>query len=447
MNLQGQTVVVVGLGRSGIAAANLCARRGARVIGTDTVARSQAPAAMLALENQGVVLHLGGHENVPWHSADCVIVSPGVPSFAALQAFEHTGRPVIGELDLACRFATAPYAVVGGTNGKSTVTSWLGQMLAASFKKTFVGGNLGTPLSEQLDENFDAIVLEVSSFQAERVPALHPRAAALLNITDDHLDRYDSFEAYAHAKGNVFVNMKPGDVAVIPAGDQDCERQARRGQAELVRFGAGGDVFIEGSDLVHGPLGWRFDKTTIRLRGGHNEANACAAVAMAAAMGASYEGIASALTSFEALAHRTELVGEHHGVRFYDDSKGTNVGATVAALCGLQEPMAVLIAGGRDKQGSYEPLVRVLPDKARALVLIGEAADRIEQAVKDKVAVARAGTMSEAVSRAFALAQRGDAVLLSPMCSSYDMFRDYKERGKAFREAVARLIHGAEAAG
>lgn len=447
MQLAGRHVVVVGLGRSGIASAQLCLEKGATVVGTDAIARERASEAMLALERGGAQLVLGGHDAVHWDEAELVVISPGVPSFAAIDAVERTGREVIGELELASRFVTAPIALVGGTNGKSTVTTLLGKMLEQSGRKVFSGGNLGTPLAEVIGERFDALVLEISSFQAERIPTLHARAATLLNITDDHLDRYADFAAYAEAKGNMFVRMGGDDVAVIPQGDGLCAKQAARGKAKVVTFGPGGDVRAEGDWFVDSVHGWRVERASLKLQGAHNELNACAAMAMAAAMGGTEDAARTTLASFTGLSHRTVLVGELRGVRYYDDSKGTNVGASVAALRGLREPKAVLIAGGRDKQGSYEPLVSMLRDRGRALVLIGEAAERIESAARGVIATYRAATMEAAVRRASELAQSGDAVLLSPACASFDMFKNYSERGEVFASAVRRLMAEAEPGG
>lgn len=438
MHLKGKKIIVVGLGRSGVAAADLCVSRGAEVMATDRLSRSEVAPAVLGLEAKGVQLVLAGHEGVPWADVDLVVVSPGVPSLPGIEQAEGAGVPVIGELELSCRFVKAPIGVIGGTNGKSTVTSWIGQMVEG-LGTVFVGGNLGTPLAEHVHESFDCVVLEVSSFQAERVPTLHPRAAALLNVTDDHLDRYPSFQAYANAKGNVFANMDPDDVAVVPVGDVICEQQASRGRARIVTFGPGGDVRPDGDWIVDDVHGWRFLRRTITLPGEHNVLNACAAIAVAGALGATFDMVEEALSKFEDLGHRMQFVGEVDGVCFYDDSKGTNVGASVTALRGVRQPKAVLIAGGRDKQGSYAPLVDALRERGRALVLIGEAADRIAEAVAGAVPTIRATTLQRAVQAAFEAAHPGDAVLLSPACASYDMFKDYSERGNVFRASVQQL--------
>jgi UDP-N-acetylmuramoylalanine--D-glutamate ligase len=443
MDLAGKTAVVVGLGRSGVAAASLLLARGARVVGTDDAPREKASAATIALEERGVDLVFGGHPAAVFEQADLVVISPGVPSFPALEAFERSGREVISELELASRFFAGPIVLIGGTNGKSTTTALVGQMLEAAGRRVFVGGNFGTPPAEivGVGQPFDVWVLEISSFQAERVPTLHARAHALLNITDDHLDRYPDFDAYAHAKGNPFVVMTPDDVAVIPHGDALCARQAARGRARVVTFGTfrndpSADVAHDGYWLVHRPLGYTFPQKLLRITGAHNMQNACAAIAVAAAQGASEDAIASALGAFEGLGHRGAFVAEVSGVRYYDDSKGTNVGAAVAALRGLVEARGVLIAGGRDKLGDYAPLAAALRDKGRALVVLGEAADRIAEAAAGALPIARAATMEEAVRLARELALPGDAVLLSPACSSFDMFRSYAHRGDVFARAV-----------
>jgi UDP-N-acetylmuramoylalanine--D-glutamate ligase len=442
MDVHGKSVVVVGLGRSGVAAARLLLARGAQVVGVDAAPREKVGPATIALEALGAKLALGPHDPALFAAADLVVISPGVPSFPAVEAFERSGREVIGEMELASRFVDAPIVLIGGTNGKSTTTALTGAILEAAGKKVFVGGNFGTPLAEVVDEAWDVIVLEISSFQAERVPTLHARAHALLNITDDHLDRYPSFDAYADAKGNPFARMTADDAAIIPFGDALVAKQAARGPSRVLTFSAldaAADIAVRGDRIEHRARGWAFPLARIGITGAHNVANACAAIGVAAELGAGEGAIAEALGSFTGLDHRTALAGEIDGVRYYDDSKGTNVGASVAAVRGLAEPRCVLIAGGRDKLGAYEPLCAALRDRGRALVLIGEAADRIESAARGILPIARAATMREAVTAARELARKGDAVLLSPACSSFDMFRDYKERGDAFTQVVRDL--------
>ncbi len=441
MELTGKRVVVVGLGASGVAAARLCLRRGAAVTATDVKPRSRLDAAALALEESGARLRVGGHEAAGLREADLVVVSPGVPAFPELSAASGAGVPIVSEVELAVGALRhpAPIVAVGGTNGKSTTTSLVGAMLEADGGRAFVGGNLGEPLSDHADEAFDTIVLEVSSFQLERVHAFHPRVAVLLNVTADHLDRYASFEEYAKAKGNAFVRQTAVDAAVVPVDDPLCLRQARRGDGRVVTFGAGGTVRVGAEALTDTRSGAVFPLSRMLISGGHNATNAAAAIAAAGDIGVTAGAMAQALSTFRGLPHRMALAGEIAGVRFYDDSKGTNVGAAVTALLGLREPRVVLIAGGRDKGGSYAPLADALRRKGRAAVLVGEAAEAIETAVRAEVPTHRAATIEEAVRVGARLAVPGDAVLLSPACSSYDMFKDYKERGDAFVREVLRL--------
>jgi len=434
--MQGQRVIVVGLGKSGISAAKLCRARGAHVIGTDS---SPLDKLRPEVRELGIDLVVGGHSGLDFDECDLIVVSPGVPALPALSAAEAHGVEVIGELELAARAISAPIFAVGGTNGKSTTTTLLAELLKASGKRVFAGGNLGTPAAEAVSQEYDAVVLEVSSFQLERAPRFRPSVSVLLNITEDHLDRYASFAAYAEAKGNAFVNQRAGDFALVPTDDLECERQARRGEGRLVRFGAQGDYAVDARGVLETASGERFELEHSKLFGRHNRENAAAAIGAARAFGAALESTRRALVEFSPLPHRMALAGSVGGIRFYDDSKGTNVGASVTALRGLGEPRGVLIAGGRDKFGSYEPLVAALAERGRAAVLIGEAAARIAEAIGSAVPVAHAKSMDEAVATAYRLAEAGDAVLLSPACSSFDMFESYADRGRKFVEAVARL--------
>jgi UDP-N-acetylmuramoylalanine--D-glutamate ligase len=311
--------------------------------------------------------------------------------------------------------------------------------LTAQGLRVFVGGNLGEPLADRADERFDAVVLEVSSFQMERVDRFRPDVGALLNVTEDHLDRYPDLDAYAHAKGNAFVRQVETDLAVVPFGDALCLRQAMRGRARVITFGPGGMVDVDQDAVIDRGTGERFTHPDIALVGRHNLLNVAASIACVRPFGVTPERIRRVLREFAGLPHRTELVARVRGVGFYDDSKGTNVGAAVTALDGVRESKAVLIAGGRDKGGSYGPLVDALARKGRAVVLIGEAAEAIARAMHNRVPAYRAGSMQQAVRLAASLAREGDAVLLSPACSSFDMFRDYKERGDEFVRAVRVL--------
>ena len=436
LDLKGKTAIVVGLGASGRSAVEFLLRRGARVIGTDSASAEKVGEAARKL---GCEIVLGGHEGVDFEAADLIVVSPGVPSFPALSAAEKAGVEVIGETELASRGLDAPILAIGGTNGKSTATVLLGHLLEGADLKVFVGGNLGEPACEAPDQEVDAVVLEVSSFQMERVPTFRPRVALLLNVSEDHLDRYDDFDDYVRAKGNCFANQQSTDYAIYWADSPGCRDQATRGRAQLVTFGESGDYFVDGADIVEKKTGERFDLSSADLHGLHNRMNAAAAIAAARVFGVGKEEINEGLRRFRALPHRMALAGRHQGVSFYDDSKATNVGAAVTALLGLTEEKGVLVAGGRDKMGSYDALVAALREKGRGAVLLGEAAARIEAAIGDVVPVQRAKTMQGAVLRAFGMARPGDAVLLSPACASLDMFKNYADRGDRFTEAVAAL--------
>ena len=444
-------VVVVGLGLSGVAACRLLLSRGAKVIGTDS--KSVETDELKALEQAGVTLVLGGHAHARLSEADLIVVSPGVPSFEELEEAEKAGVPIWGEVELAVGAVNEAAVAagrkhprliaIGGTNGKSTVTSLVGALLERSGLRTFVGGNLGEPLAAHADEPFDVIVLEVSSFQMERVHTFHPEIAVLLNITPDHLDRYASETHYAVAKGNAFLRQTADDIAVVPIGDEVCLAQARRGAGRVVTFGPGGDLDVRADAIVDRAKKDSYQRANIGLQGGHNALNVAAAIAAVAPFDLDDLVIEEVVEGFRGLPHRMALVQNKKGVRWYDDSKGTNVGASVTAVRGVVEERVVLIAGGRDKGGSYVPLVEALREKGRAAVLIGEAAPIIRDAIGDALPVHLATSMSDAVSIAATLAQPGDAVLLSPACSSFDMFRDYNERGDVFAAAVHALAGAA----
>ncbi|HEY6078932.1 MAG TPA: UDP-N-acetylmuramoyl-L-alanine--D-glutamate ligase, partial [Polyangiaceae bacterium] len=299
MQLSGKNVIVVGLGKSGMSATRLCQRQGARVVATDS-----APADKLAPEVKSLPaeLVLGGHAGVAFESADLIVVSPGVPSFPELELAEQAGVAVLGELALAASLIQVPLLLVGGTNGKSTTTSLLGDVLKAAGLRVFVGGNLGTPASEAVGQNFDVVVLEVSSFQLERAPGIKPRVSILLNITEDHLDRYATFQDYADAKGNAFVGQGPADLALIPEGDYEGRRQARRGKGRILEIGgAGADFAVIGSSIVEQTTEQRFELGKTRLHGRHNHTNAAFAVAAARALGVPTPAVQQALLDFRPL--------------------------------------------------------------------------------------------------------------------------------------------------
>lgn len=444
LTVAGKRVVIVGFGASGEAAARLCVRQGAaRVVLNDKRdAADIKDAKILGMVREGVSLDLGAHRADTFANTDLVVVSPGVPPLDVLTEVEERGVPVISEIELASWFIDAPILAVTGTNGKSTVTSLIGEILKESGYTTFTGGNLGTPLCDAVGTAATRadgrVVVEVSSFQLERILYFRPAVAVYLNATPDHLDRYTNFAEYAATKARVFMNQSGIDHAVVPADDPVVSAFARAYAAKVHTYGGEqSPVRIAGESIV-GVDGTQYPLAMLKIKGTHNVSNAMAAVLAAHLGGATPEATFSTLASFRGLAHRMQFVLEDKGVVYYDDSKATNVGAAVKAIEGL-ERRVVLIAGGRDKGGSYEPLVQLLRVKARAVVLLGEAAPLIKDALGASVPHRVADDMFDAVRIARMLAEPGDCVLLAPACSSLDMFENYAERGRVFAAAVKNL--------
>jgi UDP-N-acetylmuramoylalanine--D-glutamate ligase len=452
----GHRALVVGLGRSGAAAARLLAQSGAAVTVTDRKSAAEL-ASVLATLPAGVSAELGEHRRETFLASDVIVLSPGVPPLAEVAAARTAGVSVIGEIELGARFLHGDIVGITGTNGKSTTTTLAGDILAATGRPTFVGGNLGVPLVEAAFSPAAGprgiAVVEVSSFQLETIVTWKPRVGVLLNITADHLDRYDGMEGYAAAKARMFENQTADDFAVLNIDDPRVATIGRKLHATVVPLSTarsleyeahGGWVSGEGRAaelclrLPGGPIE-RYSADLPGLYGRHNQENALAASLSARLLGASAETVLATLRAFRPLPHRMILVGERNDVAFFDDSKGTNVGAVVAALTGFPRRV-VLIAGGRDKGGSYEPLADALRAVGRAAVLLGEAAERIGRALEGVVEVVYATSMDDAVARAATLAQPGDAVVLSPACSSFDMFTNYGQRGDAFVSAVTKVI-------
>ncbi|MDB4983705.1 MAG: murD [Myxococcales bacterium] len=445
---EGKRVLVVGLGRSGTAVAILCAARGANVTVTDKRGVDVLAPALAELPRT-IQVEIGGHEQETFLAADLIVLSPGVPEIPELRAARAAGVAVTGEMEVASSFIDASILAITGTNGKSTTTTLAGAVMRASGRPTFVGGNLGDPLALAVGtpagDAGGTCVVEVSSFQLETTKTFHPRVAVLLNITPDHLDRYVDLDDYARTKARIFAAQTTSDFAVVNVDDPLVMRHTEGLRARRLGFSLeqrlSEGAWLDGEDLVVRLPGARaetYPTAVPALAGRHNQANALAALLATRLTGATYPEALRALGELQPLAHRMELVATTAGVMFYDDSKGTNVGAVVAALDGFPRKV-VLIAGGRDKGGEYAPLAQAMARVGRAAVLIGEAADKIESAFRGVVPVARAATMEDAVAAAARLAVPGDAVVLSPACSSFDMFRDYAHRAQVFREAVERL--------
>jgi UDP-N-acetylmuramoylalanine--D-glutamate ligase len=452
----GRRVLVVGLSRSGLAAARALTRLGFEVTGTESAA-SLPPEVEQELRSRGVRLELGGHSLETFLAADWILLSPGVPpSIEPLARARTEGRPVLGELELAFRLCQAstlfeiPFAAITGTNGKSTTTTMLSHILETAGREHLLGGNIGVPLVDCLDPLPPLVLVEVSSFQLETIQTFRPRVGAILNLAPDHLDRYPDFESYVEAKAQLCRNMGQGDCLVYNADDPLVLELLPR-WPHLQKHGfsrsqpvADGTVLERGVlCLAHGAERTEvLPATELPVAGVHNIENALAAMAMADALSVPPEIMARALRTYRSLPHRCELVGQVGGVRFYDDSKGTNVGATLMTLRGFTEPI-VLIAGGKAKGDDYTPLAQELGQRARHVVLIGEAREAIASALGSRVPHEGAATLEEATALAFRRAQPGDAVVLSPACSSFDMFRDYHHRGQLFQQAVAELAAAA----
>jgi UDP-N-acetylmuramoylalanine--D-glutamate ligase len=437
MSLRDQPVLVVGLGLSGAATVRHLARLGAKVTATDS--RPEPAGGGLRARHPGFDFYYGGLQTpVPPGEFAAVIASPGVPlETPLLREAVAAGVPLVGDIELFAHAATAPVLAVTGSNGKSTVTTLVGDMARAAGRRVAVGGNLGPPALDLLADDVALYVLELSSFQLETTRRLHCRAATFLNLSEDHLDRHGSMAAYAAAKARVFLDC---EVAVVNRDDRATLAAAPAG---AVSFGldAGGDygVVDHRGELWlahHGhPL---LATSALKIQGLHNVANALAALALADAAGIAREAALAALTRFAGLPHRCEWVADIAGVRWINDSKGTNVGATVAALHGLPAPL-VWLGGGQGKGQDFAPLRMPLAEKGRAAVLFGADAAQIASALQGALPLSQVADLDSAVDLARHLARPGDRVLLSPACASLDQFRNYEARGERFRDRVRAL--------
>jgi len=456
--LQGRKVTVVGLAKSGVAAARLCAREGARVTVTDRRPEAELAGPLAALDGVASRRALGGHDRADFEGADLVVVSPGVPlALPEIALARARGVPVWGEVELAARFLPGtPVVAVTGTNGKSTTTALAGTLFSRE-RRTFTGGNLGTPLAEHVLSGAaaDVLVLELSSFQIEGILSLRPKVAAILNVTPDHLDRYRDVEDYAAAKARLFGFQEPGDVAVANARDDRAMAMAAATRGDRFTFGfgppapasvrdPGGEPGPSGAELLFSPLPGtgapeHYLVRSRALRGRHNRENAMAAVLCARLMGVPGDAIQAGLDAFPGLPHRLELVAERSGVEWVNDSKATNVDSTLVGLSAFPPGPArlVLIMGGRGKGAPYAPLRPLFEGRVKALLTIGEDAPRVEAELGDLCPTEGCRTLAGAVRRATGLVRAGDVVLLSPACASYDQFRSYEERGDAFRRLAA----------
>ena len=448
MELATKKILVIGLGKTGIATARFAAAKGAIVTVSDEKREAELQEALGALAHLSLRVSTGVADPAIVEGIDLVVPSPGVPPFnPILREAERRDIPVVSEVELAWRFLRVPVIAITGTNGKTTVTTLIGHILSKAGKRAFVGGNIGSPLAGYVGgpQDDDWAVIEMSSFQLQRIETFRARVAVLLNVAPDHLDYHADYAEYRHAKERIFENQQSGDLAVLNADEPESAALAGRLKARVAFFSTTSHP-AEGMSLRENKLTYRaggreietYPASMIRIPGRHNVENVMAAVMAARYAGCTPGSIVEAVESFTGLAHRIELAGEIGGVVFYDDSKGTNVSAVVRALEAFEAPV-ILLLGGRDKNGDFETLEPLIRRHVKEMVLFGEARERIAARIGGLVKTKTAATMVDAVHAAYANAAPGDVVLLSPGCASFDEFRSYAHRGEVFKETVTRL--------
>jgi UDP-N-acetylmuramoylalanine--D-glutamate ligase len=456
-DLANRRVTVMGMARSGESAARLLLAAGARVTIADAKDEVQLADVLARLDRARITIRTGADYGSSLRETDLVVISPGVPArLPMLEAARGRGVAVIGELELASWFLGAPVIAITGTNGKSTTVTLIGEILKRSGKRAFVGGNIGTPLSEAAlatrqagASPYEYIVAEVSSFQLETIRRFRPWCAAILNITTDHMDRYERAADYVAAKARIFENQSGTDIALLNLDDAQVAAMRPRVRARVMGVSMSGQLghgvqegVIWDGTQVTATFGGRTEvvcrREEIRMVGSHNLSNAMAAVAAGVAARCPMGAIRESLRAFPGIEHALEAVRERRGVRFINDSKGTNVDAVLKALESFDEPI-VLIAGGRDKGGDFERLREPVRRRVTHLILIGEAAPRLHEVLRECPNVIRAPSLRAAVEEAAAVATAGSVVLLSPACASFDMFADYQDRGRQFKQLVSEL--------
>lgn len=447
MEFKGKKVLVVGLGKSGLAAALFLRRRGAQVTVSDVRSAEQLGKDIPALLEEGIAVEAGGHGLLTFRRQDLIVVSPGVPldtpELVQVKAF---GLPVLGELELASRYLKGKSLAITGSNGKTTTTALSGEILKAGGLKVEVGGNIGVPVIALVDNSSDDgwSVLEVSSFQLETTERFRPEIAVVLNVTPDHLDRHGTFENYAAAKERIFANQTTEDALVLNADDDVASRMAARAKSRIFWFSAK-RVVRQGAFVHEGAIVFRASEQAapefilkvenIPLKGHHNVENVLAAVCAARLAGVEPEDIRKAVESFKAVEHRLEFVAEINGVDYYNDSKATNVDAAAKAIAAFPGGIH-LILGGKDKNSDYRQLRALLEERVKTVYTIGAAAEKIETHIYGSVPVVSCGILEQAITKAAEAAQPGEIVLLAPACSSFDQFENYEHRGRVFKELV-----------
>jgi UDP-N-acetylmuramoylalanine--D-glutamate ligase len=450
LELKGKKVLVVGLGKSGLAAALFLRRRGAQVTVSDIRSAEALAKEIPALIEAGIMVEAGGHGLLTFRRQDLIVVSPGVPlDTPELAQVKSFGLPVIGELELAARFLKGHTLAVTGSNGKTTTTTLLGEILEASGLPTLVGGNIGVPVVALIEQSNDETwsVLEVSSFQLESTEQFHPDIAVILNITPDHLDRHGSFENYARAKERIFAAQTAEDCLVLNADNTHAADAASRAAARIYWFSIEHPV-TQGAFLEQGFVVFRAGENAatekiiparaIPLKGTHNVENVLAAVCAARLAGVEADVIRRAIENFRAVEHRLEYVATRNRVEFYNDSKATNVDATAKAVASFSGGIH-LILGGKDKNSDYTQLSELLRERVSAVYTIGSAAAKIESHLRGVVSIHSCETLDKAVHVAASAARPGEVVLLAPACSSFDQFENYEERGRVFKQLVKDL--------
>ena len=448
MDIKGKRVLVVGLGKSGIGSAIFLQERGARVTVSDTKTQEQLRQEIPALLDRGITVETGHHGERTFQDQDMIVVSPGVPfDESHLVQARQGGIPVIGEIELASRFLKGRIVAITGSNGKTTSTALTGQVMAEGGFEAAVGGNIGTAaisLVPQSKEN-GFVVLEISSFQLETIVTFRPFIAVVINVTPDHLDRHGDFAGYARAKGRIFENQTAEDYAVLNAEDETC-REYAKGLKSQVRWFSTKNEVEAGAFIRDGKIVYRDAKgereimsiSELQLKGAHNHENVLASVCSGIIAGCAPERIRKAVAGFKAVEHRLEYVATVNGVQYYNDSKATNVDATIKALESFPKNIHIIL-GGKDKGSDYTVLKPLLKERAKRVYTIGAAAEKIEKHLGGVVDVVRSGTLDNAVKQATAAAKEGDVVVLAPACASFDQFNSYEHRGRVFKELVCGL--------
>jgi UDP-N-acetylmuramoylalanine--D-glutamate ligase len=453
MDVNNKRVLVVGLGKSGVASALFLKERGARVTVSDTKTEDELRDEIPVLLDHGISVETGGHGERTFRGQDLIVVSPGVPVDAApLVQARARSEPVIGEIELAAQYLPGPMVAITGSNGKTTTTTLAGEIIAGGGYPVVVGGNIGTPAISLVPKAKQdvIVVLEVSSFQLETIQTFHPKVAVVLNVTPDHLDRHRTFEVYVEAKARIFENQTPDDFAVLNADDPTCVEMAKQSKAQVFWFSRKKQV-EQGAFTRDVRIFFRnrygereiMKVSDIPLKGSHNVENVLAGICVGMLIGSNPEQTRKAIREFKAVEHRLEYVATVRGVEYYNDSKATNVDATIKALESFPANIH-LILGGKDKGSDYRVLNELLRQRVKRVYTIGAAAAKIESHIEGAAEIVHAETLEAAVKRASASAAAGDIVLLAPACASFDQFQNYEHRGKVFKQAVHTLTEQAK---